>query len=128
MRELRPLALGVLAPSAAALALGILLGSAAPADAQNGGGLEACVNVDRHGHYHGDLRLVGRNQRCGPREVRVTLALMGAGGIAGPPGPQGPAGPTGPVGPRGFAGAAGPAGPGGSHWPCRSGWPHGSRR
>ena len=105
MRELCPSIRGGLVASAAALVVGILFGSAAPAQAQNGGALHACVNVDRWGNYSGDLHLVGPNQRCARRQVRITVPLMGAGGISGPPGPQGPPGPAGPQGPPGPAGS-----------------------
>jgi hypothetical protein len=133
MRELRPSVLGGLAPSAAALVVGMLFGSAAPVSAQNGGVLNACVRVDRQGDLHGRLRIVEPGQRCGFGEVLVTLPLAGAGGIAGPPGPQGPQGPqgkqgpAGPQGPRGLTGLTGPkgdrgpAGPQGPPGPAGSG-------
>src|SRR5262245_49409932 len=119
MRELRPAVLGALAPSAV-LAVGMLLGSAVPVSAQNGGYLNACVRVDRQGDLHGRLRIVEPNQRCGPGEAKILLALAGSNGVAGPPGPpgpqgvagkQGPPGPQGPTGPRGPKGSPGPAGP-----------------
>jgi hypothetical protein len=116
MRELRPSVLGGLAPSAAALVVGMLFGSAAPVSAQNGV-LNACVRVDRQGDLHGRLRIVEPGQRCGPGEALVTLPLAGASGIPGPPGPQGPQGkqgiqgPVGPPGPRGLTGVTGSQGP-----------------
>ena len=119
MRELRPSIRGGLVPSAAALVVGILFGSAAPADAQNGGYLNACVHVDRQGDLNGRLRIVEQGQRCGRDEAHVMLPL-GTGGIPGPPGPQGPqglrgpVGPAGPQGPRGLQGLIGLTGPKGS--------------
>lgn len=79
MSELRPSVLRGLVPSAAALVVGMLFGSAAPAIAQNGGVLHACVRVDRQGYFHGELRAVGPNQRCARWEAPVTLPLAGAG-------------------------------------------------
>src|SRR5262245_33091776 len=126
MRELRPAVLGALAPSAV-LAVGMLLGSAVPVSAQNGGYLNACVRVDRHGDLHGRLRIVEPNQRCGPGEAKILLALAGSNGVAGPPGPPGPPGPQGPTGPagpqglrglQGLTGSTGPVGPKGSPGPA----------
>ena len=113
MRELRPSVLGGLAPSAAALVVGMLFGSAAPASAQNGGVLHACVRVDRQGDLNGRLRIVEPGQRCAGNEAHVALPLAGTGGIPGPPGPQGKQGiqgPPGPSGPRGLTGSTGPQG------------------
>lgn len=78
MRELRPSVLGGFAPSAVALVVGLLFGSAAPASAQNDGVLHACVRVDRRGEFRGDLRIVGANQRCARWEAPVMLPLVGA--------------------------------------------------
>jgi hypothetical protein len=117
MRELRPSALRGLAPSAAALVVGMLFGSAVPASALDGGYLNACVRVGREGAFFGWLRIVGPDQRCGLGETPVKLALAGAGGIPGPPGPPGkqgipgPAGPQGPRGEHGLIGLTGPPGP-----------------
>jgi hypothetical protein len=110
MRELRPSALVGFAPSAAALVVGMLVGSAAPASAQSGGVLHACVRVDRQGDLHGRLRVVEPGQRCGGGEAHITLPLAGTGGIPGPPGPQGKQGVQGPAGPQGSRGPAGPPG------------------
>jgi hypothetical protein len=78
MRQLRPSVLRRLAPSAAALVVGMLFGSAAPASAQNDGVLHACVRVDRRGEFRGELRIVGANQRCARSEAPVMLPLVGA--------------------------------------------------
>ena len=101
MGELRASVLGGLARSAAALAVGILVGTASPASAQNGGVLHACVHVDRQGDFRGELRIIGSKQRCARSETHVMLPLVGTGGIPGLPGPQGPAGPSGEPGPSG---------------------------
>jgi hypothetical protein len=83
----------------------MLVGTAAPASAQDGGALHACVRVDRHGDLNGRLRIVDPGQRCGNREAHVILPLAGSGGgIPGPPGPAGPQGPQGPPGPPGTGG------------------------
>jgi collagen triple helix repeat protein len=110
MRELCPSVLRGLAPSAAALVVGMLFGAAAPASAQNGGVLHACVRVDRQGDLHGRLRVVEPGQRCGRGEAHVVLPMAGTGGIPGPPGPPGKQGIQGPPGPQGPRGPAGPAG------------------
>jgi hypothetical protein len=98
----------------------MLFGSAAPASAQNGGVLHACVRVDRQGDLNGRLRIVEPGQRCSGNEAHVTLPLAGTGGIPGPPGPQGKQGiqgPPGPAGPRGLTGLTGPKGPTGPAGP-----------
>lgn len=109
MRELRPSVLGGAASSAAALAVGMLLGSAAPASAQSDGYLNACVGVDGQGDLRGRLRIVEPGQRCGRGEAHVMLPL-GRSGAPGPPGPQGKQGVQGPPGPQGPRGLAGPQG------------------
>ena len=78
MRELRPSIRGTLV--SATLVVGILFGCAAPADAQNGGYLNACVHVNRKGDFRGELRIVGPKQRCSRSEVHIMLPLAGPDG------------------------------------------------
>ena len=127
MRELRPSVLAGLAPSAAALVVGMVLGSAAPASAQNAAVLHACVRVDRQGDLHGRLRVVEPGQRCGGGEAHIILPLAGTGGIPGPAGPARQAGRPGsrrtpgscaaPRGPRRVTGSPGPSGADRAHGP-----------
>jgi hypothetical protein len=106
----------------------MLFGSAAPASAQNGGVLNACVRVDRDGDPRGWIRIVEPGQQCSRREAHIVLPLADGGsgipgpaGPPGPPGPQGPRGLTGLTGPKGDRGPAGPQGPQGPPGPAGSG-------
>ena len=82
MRVRLPSGLRRLVPATAALVVGMLLGSAAPASA-DGGVVHACVYTDRHGEFHGDLRIVGAHERCRRWETRLTIPLAGPGGGSG---------------------------------------------
>lgn len=87
----------------AALVLGIVLTTAAPAGAHVGDGgdpnmIHACV-----GNILSVTRIVGPNGSClAGRETAVHWSIQG------PPGPQGATGPQGPQGPAGPPGGAGP--------------------
>jgi hypothetical protein len=71
----------------------------------------ACVRLDRDHDEARLVRLVAENERCGPREKRLSWNAEGPQGPQGPQGVQGPQGAPGPVGPKGDEGAVGPAGP-----------------
>ena len=89
-----------------ALVLGLLLTSAAQADATPVT-YHACVNK-----LTGFIRMVRDTGKCKDFEVEISWNQVGPQGPAGPTGPQGPAGPTGADGQPGPQGPQGPAGAG----------------
>jgi hypothetical protein len=74
-----------------ALAIGLLVGSAAWAAIPGPGGvITGCFK-----NVNGQLRVVNSSSNCRPSETALTWNQTGPAGPAGPQGPQGPAGPSG---------------------------------
>lgn len=90
-----------------AMALALLLGGIAYVSAQTNGSVCACVA------RNGQVRIIGREAECEPRETRLVWS------ITGPEGPRGEHGPEGAPGPQG---ATGPQGPSGTSRYDDSGW------
>ena len=81
----------------ASLLCGLFGGALATAYASTTGIIHACVK-------DGQLRILGANQTCKPKETALDWNSMGPQGAKGDPGPKGDLGPKGDPGPQGVPG------------------------